>query len=371
LNTQPSRHSMIGSRVRRATCIAIAAVTGAGSIATAALAGGGHLEVALTDATAQPPAVFVSVSPLRVLDTRPAPNGPIGLAIAGKLGQGTTIDVQLAGDGKAVPAAATAAFLNITLDDDASMPSFLTVWPTGEPRPLSSANNALPGMVASNAMLAKLGTNGSVSIFNQQGAVNVVVDVVGYLVPLASAQSSGPQLLSGAGAPSNTIGIDGDFYVDTTTGVLYGPKASGVWPTPGTKLGGVQGAASAFTTAPATVLAPTTAGAPVSFDTAGPADGSVTRTNATTFTVSDSGLFTVNYNLGLSSSALGSIRVAVDGTPTGPASPLTVLVTGVSNSVLVQASAGDTIQLLFVPTVAGSSIGLTSASVVVEQATSA
>lgn len=45
--------------------------------------------------------------------------------------------------------------------------------------------------------------------------------------------------LSGIGAPSNSLGIDGDLYIDTTSGApkLYGPKASGTWP-PGIPLGG-------------------------------------------------------------------------------------------------------------------------------------
>ena len=352
-----------------AVCLAVTSMAAAVAVATAVSAAGNHLEVSITDASAQPAGVFVAVSPLRVLDTRPAPNGPIGVTTPAKLAQGATLDLALAGDGKAIPAIATSAFLNITIDEDATVQSFLTVWPTGEPQPFTSANNALPGLVASNSMLAKLGANGSISIFNQRGAVNVVVDIVGYMVPLATADGPGAELTSGPGAPANTVGRDGDFYIDTTNGVLYGPKTGGVWPAPGIALGGVQGAASAYNTAPATVLAPTLAGAPVTFDTAGPADGSVTRTNTTTFTVSNTGLYSVEFNLGLSAAVPGSIRVAVNSTPTGPSSPITALVTGVSNAVLVSANSGDTIQLMFLPTVAGTSINLSSASILVEQAT--
>ena len=35
--------------------------------------------------------------------------------------------------------------------------------------------------------------------------------------------------LTGAGAPANTLGADGDLYKDTTTGNLYGPKIGGIW----------------------------------------------------------------------------------------------------------------------------------------------
>jgi hypothetical protein len=39
-------------------------------------------------------------------------------------------------------------------------------------------------------------------------------------------------LLSGKGAPKSTIGIDGDFYIDTNKMSIYGPKAKGKWPAP-------------------------------------------------------------------------------------------------------------------------------------------
>src|SRR5580658_5854616 len=39
------------------------------------------------------------------------------------------------------------------------------------------------------------------------------------------------QMDSGMGAPSNSTGSDGDLYHRTDTGWIYGPKASGAWPT--------------------------------------------------------------------------------------------------------------------------------------------
>jgi len=37
-------------------------------------------------------------------------------------------------------------------------------------------------------------------------------------------------LLSGKGAPKLTVGIDGDFYIDTNKMNIYGPKTKGKWP---------------------------------------------------------------------------------------------------------------------------------------------
>ena len=36
-------------------------------------------------------------------------------------------------------------------------------------------------------------------------------------------------ILSGAGIPTKTVGIDGDFYIDVKNANLYGPKTKGVW----------------------------------------------------------------------------------------------------------------------------------------------
>lgn len=50
------------------------------------------------------------------------------------------------------------------------------------------------------------------------------------LVPLAQLPVSSSSLyLAGNGAPSGSLGLNGDYYVDTTVGNLYGPKAGGAW----------------------------------------------------------------------------------------------------------------------------------------------
>lgn len=55
---------------------------------------------------------------------------------------------------------------------------------------------------------------------------------------------------SGQGRPANTLGIDGDWYIDTTPPylIMYGPKASGAWPTVGTSLIGPPGSGSGGST---------------------------------------------------------------------------------------------------------------------------
>jgi hypothetical protein len=48
-------------------------------------------------------------------------------------------------------------------------------------------------------------------------------------------------VLNGTGAPAQSLGNNGDFYLDTAADVLYGPKANGTWPASGTSLVGNPG----------------------------------------------------------------------------------------------------------------------------------
>lgn len=52
----------------------------------------------------------------------------------------------------------------------------------------------------------------------------------------------GHSIWNGSGAPADSLGYSGDFYIDTSGELLYGPKSNtGVWPTPGVSLVGPRG----------------------------------------------------------------------------------------------------------------------------------
>lgn len=53
--------------------------------------------------------------------------------------------------------------------------------------------------------------------------------------------TSGNTILNGNVAPSSNMGSNGDFYLNTSTNTLYGPKASGNWPSSGILLVGPKG----------------------------------------------------------------------------------------------------------------------------------
>ena len=57
-----------------------------------------------------------------------------------------------------------------------------------------------------------------------------------------TANSIANTVLSGAGVPAKTLGINGDFYIDTKTMNMYGPKKNNSWPLP-VSLRGPQGPA--------------------------------------------------------------------------------------------------------------------------------
>jgi len=54
------------------------------------------------------------------------------------------------------------------------------------------------------------------------------------------AGTNGNSVLNGATAPNNNQGANGDFFINTATNTLYGPKANGTWPA-GVSLVGSQG----------------------------------------------------------------------------------------------------------------------------------
>jgi hypothetical protein len=129
---------------------------------------------------AEPPlpgSAYYPSSPARILDTRDGTGVPGGAM--GQLGTNGTLELQVTGRG-GVPANATAVILNVTAADSPGPDSYLTVWPTGNTRPLASNLNFVAGQTIPNLVIARIGANGRVSIFNNLGSTVVVADVQGW-----------------------------------------------------------------------------------------------------------------------------------------------------------------------------------------------
>jgi hypothetical protein len=119
---------------------------------------------------------FTPLSPTRVVDSRVATQvGPFSTPWSG----GTTRDVQVTGGSSGVPVDAVAVALNVTVTGTTGA-SYLTAWPKGQARPLASSLNWAPGWTVPNAVTAKVGEGGMVSIYNDLGTADVIIDVVGY-----------------------------------------------------------------------------------------------------------------------------------------------------------------------------------------------
>ena len=129
--------------------------------------------------TGQPSGSFVSLPPSRILDTRSANGVPGTTPVPG---QGS-VDLQVTGRGGVPASGVGAVVLNVTVVG-ATWEGFVTVYPTGQPRPTASNLNFASGQVVPNLVTVKLGAGGKVTLFDGQFAadktVHIIADVAGY-----------------------------------------------------------------------------------------------------------------------------------------------------------------------------------------------
>ena len=118
--------------------------------------------------------------PTRLLDTRVGmPTSDGQFAGSGAINEASTLKLQVSGRAGIPVSGVDSVVLNVTVANATTI-GYLTVWPTGSPLPLASNLNFTPGSTVANLVFAKLGPDGSVSIFNGAGPTHVVADVVGW-----------------------------------------------------------------------------------------------------------------------------------------------------------------------------------------------
>ena len=180
-----------------------------------AVVGAGELSPASGLASVPPGAVFVPMDPVRVLDTRTGFGGTVG-----PVDSNETIAVVIAGasdDTITVPNDAVAAVLNVTYVNAAG-PGYITVYPSGTNRPnASNLNKVGPGPVP-NLVTVRIGAYGSINIFNNQSAVEILADLAGYYT-LGGSGATGVTGANGANGPQGTIGNTGTTGANGATGV--------------------------------------------------------------------------------------------------------------------------------------------------------
>ena len=177
--------------------------------------------VSFTSGGAQP------LVPARLMDSRPGAATVDGVAAGvGAVGAGASLDLDVTGRGGVPEVGVGAVVLNVTAAA-ASEATFVTVWPTGEARPLASNLNPAPGVgAAPNLVLAKVGVGGRVSFFNFAGETHLIADVVAWfpegigaqpLVPARLMDSrTGAATVDGGSAGFGALAADAVLDLDVT-----------------------------------------------------------------------------------------------------------------------------------------------------------
>ena len=159
------------------------------AVAAALLVGGLAGSQLTLGAGESEPSAFISITPCRLLDTRPT----------SKVGPLTTIGTNAIKTAKvtgttsgqcAIPNKATAVAMNVTAVDG-NAASFLTIWPSDAKKPTTSNLNWVPGAPPTpNKVDVALSADGKISLFNRFGSVNVIADVVGYYEPIVATKGT-------------------------------------------------------------------------------------------------------------------------------------------------------------------------------------
>ena len=162
------------------------------------------------------------LTPYRALDTRNGTGGRLGA-----LGANGTFDLTVRGVG-GVPLTADSVVVNVTAAYPTSN-GWLTVWPSLQAKPNASSVNFVAGQTVPNAVIAKVGTNGRISINNALGSTHVIVDILGYMSSAAPGRHfpvPAARLLDTR--PSNVAPIGANASRAVTVTGVGGVPASGV-----------------------------------------------------------------------------------------------------------------------------------------------
>lgn len=175
----------------------------------------------------QIPSVYTPVAPVRLLDTWASgtplsANGSMNLTVSGIDG---------------VSAIATAVVLNVTVTHTTAN-SYLTIYPAGRTRPLASNLNWAAGQSVTNLTIIPTGAAGQVTLYNQSGSADVVVDLDGYFAPQSGTSMAGSYVAlapkritdtrSGSGYPNAGKTLTSGSVLNVQVGGVGGVPSTGV-----------------------------------------------------------------------------------------------------------------------------------------------
>jgi hypothetical protein len=145
--------------------------------------GAGGLGIASATISSGDKNAFVPITPCRLFDTRsgpaPAPIGPRSTPIGAN--ETVTYTVRGANGQCNIPNGASAVVMSVAGLNQTSG-TFVTLFPADVTLPTAASLNLGPGATSATANLVtvKLSATGQISVYNRNGTVNLVGDIVGY-----------------------------------------------------------------------------------------------------------------------------------------------------------------------------------------------
>ena len=160
-----------------------------------------------------------SVPPYRMLDTRYGVGAPQGAVPAGG-----TVHLAVRGRGWVLPSGVSAVVLNVTVTQAAAA-GIVTIWGDGN-RPWASNVNFVRNQTVPNLVVAPVGADGTVSLYNgSPGTVQLIADVFGYVLgadrgqaPAKSTSRYVRNLSDGGSADRSTMQAEGCADAAENTG---------------------------------------------------------------------------------------------------------------------------------------------------------
>ncbi len=159
--------------------------------------GSGRSASALVNAASATPSgtasSFVPIVPCRLADTRVGDQHVGARAIALRAAEIVTFQVWNANGNCTIPTTATGIATNVTAVGP-SADSYITIYPAdANPRPTASNLNVTSTSPPTpNQVTVGLSATGAIAAYNNGGTVDLVIDIVGFYIPLQGAGTPGP-----------------------------------------------------------------------------------------------------------------------------------------------------------------------------------
>ena len=149
------------------------------------------------EATTPVPLGLQTLSPARLLDTRPGQTTVDGLfSGGGQVAGGASLKVEISGRGGVPESGIGAVVLNVTAVKPVGT-GYVTVHSSDIARPVASSLNLSANQTIPNLVITDVAGDGTITIFTS-ATTHLLVDVVGYLAPMS------------ATSPENTVVLDTD-----------------------------------------------------------------------------------------------------------------------------------------------------------------